>query len=228
MEKIAIFTPVWKCRARYDAKSAAKVAPRKYNPKRSVSGTWRCDNRVVDEEAIVSAVRRALEMLPAEVENIKHVQEQAREVIANAASNKRVGKNRASSRAASSAASTTACDGIEPNSRACGTDGNSSIARRIDKKVAAAQLLLLHTCTALRFLNADSTNSGAVGREYEAWVDGRGRNSGRDCSADPLRDFEEFAAMTTVAMKVETMDLIDAVVVDGDEIRVRFKAGVEI
>ena len=93
------------------------------------------------------------------------------------------------------------------------------IARRIDKKVAAAQLLLLHTCTALRFLNSS--------------CDGEKEYSNRwDRGHSPLRDFEEFAAMemtiTTVAMKMEAMDLIDAVVVDGDEIRVRFKAGVEI
>lgn len=219
VEKIAIFTPVWKCRARYDAKSAAKVAPRKYNPKRSVSGTWRCDNRVVDEDEVILAVRRALEMLPGEVENIRHIQEQAREMIATAA---KASKGNRAGKGRSTVGSSTACDGTEPNSRACGTDGNSFIARRINKKVAAAQLLLLHTCTALRFLGASCDG------EREDWFGDRERNSGRG----PLRDFEEFAememTMTTVSMKVEAMDLIDAVVVDGDEIRVRFKAGVEI
>ena len=220
VEKIAIFTPVWKCRARYDAKSAAKVAPRKYNPKRSVSGTWRCDNRVVDEEAVERAVARALEMLPAEVENIRHIQEQAREVIATvakASKGNRAGKGR------STVGSSTACDSTDANSIACGgtAAGNnvSTIARRIDKKVAAAQLLLLHTCTALRFLGASCDG------EREDWFGDRERS--------PLRDFEEFAAMNpaadlNAAMTTAAIDLIDAVVIDGDQISVRFKAGVEI
>ena len=219
VEKIAIFTPVWKCRARYDAKSAAKVAPRKYNPKRSVSGTWRCDNRVVDEGEVERAVARALAMLPAEVENNRHIQEQAREAIATAA---KASKGNRAGKGRSTVGSSTACDSTDANSIACGgtAAGNnvSTIARRIDKKVAAAQLLLLHTCTALRFLGASCDG------EREDWFGDRERS--------PLRDFEEFAAMemtiTTVAMKMEAMDLIDAVVVDGDEIRVRFRAGVEI
>ena len=88
---------------------------------------------------------------------------------------------------------------------------------------SAAQLLLLRTDTALRYLT-DAVSS--VGTRRELGTAGR---QGAAC-----KTLDSFIAMTPMVgvMAVgelgEVKLLIDRVVVDGDEIKVRFKAGVEI
>lgn len=118
------------------------------------SNNWRCDNHIVREEELEAAVQRALLLLPAEIGNIRHVQEGAKRVLEDS---------------------------------------------------AAAQLQLLHTSTALQYLE--------------------GQNS--DTPLSPCTTFEKFVDMSS-GWTEKAEDLIEAVMIDGEEIRVRFKAGVVI
>ena len=97
--------------------------------------------------------------------------------------------------------------------------------------VGSAQLLLLHTDTALRYLEGGVSSS--TGMRREPGTAGRPSTAGSSVGTAgrqgaACKTLDSFIAMTPMDGLGEVELLIDRVVVDGDEIKVRFKAGVEI
>ena len=151
------------------------------------------------------AVDRALALLPREIENIRLIQEECERVLATA-----------------------------PASQACSATGASQSRGEVEHSgreevehsgMGEAQILLLHTETALEWLSGSTTTSPqGVGSTGQVGRDGL-----------PCTTFQQFVERSSVAIggiaagSESMIDLlIDRVVVDGEQIKVRFKAGVEI
>lgn len=215
---------VWKCKARVSRKDAAAAAARLFstttNPssatpaadQASTPGSvatstagdgetiptpsrdgliWRCDNKIIGEEQLVMAVDRALALLPREEANIRLIQQECLRVLA---------------------LPTPANATPSSPSAACAEHSGEG-----DDRHTAAQILLLHTETALRWLHSSGNNE--AGRDG-GWAD-----------ALPCTTFQQFVERSSVWLGSDTdaIDLlVEKVVIDGDQIKVRFKAGVEI
>lgn len=163
------------------------------------SSVWRCDNHIVSEAKLNAAVERALALLPGEIENIKAIQASCKAVLATSAA--------------------------------------PEVALQDSDTVGSARLLLLHTDTALRYLEDGDVSSsaamqrmaGTAGRAGMRREPGTAGRQGVAC-----KTLDRFIAMTPMVgldglgELGEVELLIDRVVIDGDEIKVRFKAGVEI
>ena len=217
---------VWKCKARASAKEATKARSRidaavlslpsregatapslasredmesrsSVDNSASKSAVWRCDNHIVSEAKLNAAVERALALLPGEIDNIKAIQARCREIILNSSSAGRVDNRR----------------GAEPEAPT-----------ELGDTVASAQLLLLHTDTALRYLEGGGGDAGTRREPSTAAI----------AACKTLDSFIKRTPMEglTATGELGELDpvelLIDKVVIDGDEIKVQFKAGVEI
>lgn len=234
---------VWKCKARFSKKDAASAyarlfpdrvmadadahsagqggdaaaAPRvddRVEPAAHQDGlTWRCNGAIIDEHTLQMAVDRALALLPREIDNIKLIREECLRV-STPSSSAGVNANRGEG---------------EQSGQESGQDGEA-------ERRASAQLLLLHIDTALSFLHGNSSSSGAG-----AGSGGAGAGSSRD--ALPCTTFQQFVERSaSIPPAVESNDggsgsggnaeaidlLIEKVVIDGEKIRVVFKAGVEV
>lgn len=230
---------VWKCKARVSRKDAAAAAARLFstttNPssatpaadQASTPGSvatstagdgetiptpsrdgliWRCDNKIIGEEQLVMAVDRALALLPREEANIRLIQQECLRVLAD---------SNPSSSAADRAAG------------ACGEHSNATPSAAADDhsgegvdRHTAAQILLLHTETALRWLHSTSPQPAG------SWGNSETSRDGLPCTT-----FQQFMERSSVWLgsDADAIDLlIERVVIDGDQIKVRFKAGVEI
>lgn len=236
---------VWKCKARVSRKDAAAAAARLFstttNPssvtpaadQASTPGSvatstagdgetiptpsrdgliWRCDNKIIGEEQLVMAVDRALALLPREEANIRLIQQECLRVLA---------------------LSTSANATLSSPSAACGEHSGTGSGQ--EDAHTAAQILLLHTETALDFLSG-STSSQWVGSSGAGMIGGPviSRDGGRAASL-PCTTFQQFVERSSASLSsmLRTDDdaidlLIERVVIDGEKIKVVFKAGVEI
>lgn len=228
---------VWKCKARASAKEAVKARSRidaavlslpsreatavslqsredmesagesrsGVDTSTSSNNVWRCDNHIVSEAKLNAAVERALALLPGEIENIKAIQASCKAVLATG-----------------SEGASTPSEVVTPGAGQAGQAGTEEGSER-----RAAQLLLLHTDTALRYLTDAVSSLGTAGRSSTAGSSvGTAGRQGAACKT--LDSFIARTPMDGLGELGEVELLIDRVVIDGDEIKVRFKAGVEI
>ena len=164
---------------------------------RASNNVWRCDNHIVSEAKLNAAVERALALLPGEIDNIKAIQARCREIILNSSSAGRVDNRR----------------GAEPEAPT-----------ELGDTVASAQLLLLHTDTALRYLEGGGGDAGTRREPSTAAI-----AACKTLDSFIKRTLMEGLTATGELGELDPVELlIDKVVIDGDEIKVQFKAGVEI